>query len=436
MSTPQTINAAQMGMLSYLFEAVGDLLTAEQRQELTDQLTALRPVGVAPGDLITADLFNDMLNNINDLLARVAALEGEGSEVRAPVIISLNKSVFTVGDEMRVTGRNLDPVHLTRIFIGSSGVPLDRLKAGSNGNLLIFDTPSDASLPDAGGMTILTVENAAGFASQQFELRPLILDNLTATITPSFATEAPVTGTPATNDFTLSYTIVARTSRDEQWIVEPVLNNPQNHPGWSVAMATADATITIPESQTTPHSRTVTINLTKGATGPVGISLRVRSQNFPAHQFQSGQTQISATNPTPPARTDITLTGLTRVAAAAGGFLATMADGITIHHTLSALRQVDARIAIEDLRNLDGTYTISSATVPNTAAWTVSVNATVSINASSSVHSAPVRLNIQYNRTSAADFANDATTISLNVVGAGALPDRVIEIPLKAAVVP
>jgi hypothetical protein len=437
MPTPHTITGTEIGLLSYLFEAVGDLLTEEQRQELSNQLTSLRPAGVAPGDLITADLFNGMLNNVNDLLARVAVLEGEGSEVRAPIIISLNKSVFTVGDEMRVTGRNLDPVKLTRIFVGSSGVPLDRLKTGSNDSLLIFDTPSDASLPDVGGMTILTVENSAGFASQQFELRPLVLNNLTANITPSFATEAPVTGTPATNDFTLTFNLTGRTSRDEQWIVEPVLDNPLNHPGWSVAMAPGNALITIPECLPPKPalSRTVTVNLTKGTIGPVGVSLLVRSQNFPAHQFPSTQTQISPTSPTPAARTDITLTGLTRVAAASGGFLASLDDGITIHNALSAQRQVDARIAIEDLRNLDGVYTISQANVPNTAAWTVSVNAPVTINASSTVHSAQVRLNIQYNRAGQPDFANDATVISVSVVGAGALPDRVIEIPLKAAVV-
>lgn len=287
MSTHQTITGAEIGLLSYLFEAVGDLLTPAQRQELTDQLTSLRPAGVAPGDLITAELFNAMLNNINDLLARVAVLEGVSAEIGAPVITSLNKSLFIVGEELRVTGSNLHPERLTRIFVGSSGVPLDRLKAGSNGNLLIFDVPSDSSLPDAGGTTILTVENPAGFASQQFELRPLVLNNLTANITPSFASEAAVAGTPATNDFIVTFSLNAQTSRSEQWIIEPILSNPQNHPGWTAAMAPADALITIPESQLTPHIRTVAVNLTKGANGPVGISLRVRSQNFPAHQFPS-----------------------------------------------------------------------------------------------------------------------------------------------------
>lgn len=433
MSTPQTITGAEIGLLSYLFEAVGELLTEEQRQELTDQLTSLRPAGVAPGDLITAELFNGVLNNINDLLARVEALEGEGAKVLAPIISSLNKNLFIVGEEMRVNGRNLHPDKLTRIFVGSSGVPLDRLKAGSNGNLLVFDVPSDSSLPDAGGTTILTVENAAGFASQQFELRPLVLNNLTANIVPSFASEVAVGGTPAPNDFILTFTLNAQTSRSEQWIVEPILNNPQNHAGWTATMAAGNALVDIPESQQTPHIRTFTVNLTKGATGPVGISLRVRSQNFPAHQFQSQVTQLSATVITPPPPTDITITGLTRVAPASGQFAASLAQGITINNALAASRQVDVRIAIEDLRNLDGVYTINNVTVANAAAWTVTANTPRTINASSTVHDTLVRLTILYNSSGPTTVEADVTTISIPVSGAGALPDRTIQIPLRAA---
>ncbi len=374
-----------------------------------------------------------MLNNINDLLARVAVLEGVSAEIGAPVITSLNKSLFIVGEELRVTGSNLHPERLTRIFVGSSGVPLDRLKAGSNGNLLIFDVPSDSSLPDAGGTTILTVENPAGFASQQFELRPLVLNNLTANITPSFASEAAVAGTPATNDFIVTFSLNAQTSRSEQWIIEPILSNPQNHPGWTAAMAPADALITIPESQLTPHIRTVAVNLTKGANGPVGISLRVRSQNFPAHQFPSQVTQLSATVITPPPPTDITLAGLTRVAPASGQFSASLAQGITINNALSATRQVNARIAIEDLRSLDGTYSINTVTVANTTAWTVTANTPRTINATSTVHDTLVTLTILYNNSGAATVEADATTISIMVGGAGALPDRTIQIPLRAA---
>jgi IPT/TIG domain len=119
MSTPATVTGAEMGLLSYLFEAVGDLLTDEQRAALTTQLTSLRPAGVAPGDLITAELFNGMLNNVNDLLARVAVLEGaEGG----PVIERIEPEGVDkqIGRQIIIVGRNFAPDSIdTSVSIGA-----------------------------------------------------------------------------------------------------------------------------------------------------------------------------------------------------------------------------------------------------------------------------------------------------------------------------
>lgn len=142
---------------------------------------------------------------------------------------------------------------------------------------------------------------------------------------------------------------------------------------------------------------------------------------------------MSATVITPPPPTDITLAGLTRVAPASGQFSASLAQGITINNALSATRQVNARIAIEDLRSLDGTYSINTVTVANTTAWTVTANTPRTINATSTVHDTLVTLTILYNNSGAATVEADATTISIMVGGAGALPDRTIQIPLRAA---
>jgi IPT/TIG domain len=139
MTTQQTITGAEIGLLSYLFEAVGDLLTPAQRQELTDQLTSLRPAGVAPGELITAELFNAMLNNINDLLARVAVLEGaEGGPVITGILpgnqpISVNTVITIVG-----TGFNAEP-RLNKVII--DGRELTEFRDGSGSTALVVPIP-------------------------------------------------------------------------------------------------------------------------------------------------------------------------------------------------------------------------------------------------------------------------------------------------------
>jgi len=76
MTTQQTITGAEIGLLSYLFEAVGELLTPAQRQELTEQLINLRPAGVSPGDLIPAELFTAIVYTINYPPARVTVVYG------------------------------------------------------------------------------------------------------------------------------------------------------------------------------------------------------------------------------------------------------------------------------------------------------------------------------------------------------------------------
>lgn len=139
MPTPQTITGTEIGLLSYLFEAVGDLLTAEQRQELTDQLTSLRPAGVAPGDLITADLFNGMLNNVNDLLARVAVLEGADG---GPVIERIEPAgiEIPVGALMTIIGRNFKPGQVENIAL-IDNVTISAFNLQSDTTRLVFTVP-------------------------------------------------------------------------------------------------------------------------------------------------------------------------------------------------------------------------------------------------------------------------------------------------------
>ena len=62
--------------MSSILDALEGVLSAGEREALFEQLIGLRPAGVAPGDLITAELFNQVLSDINDLSIRLAALEG------------------------------------------------------------------------------------------------------------------------------------------------------------------------------------------------------------------------------------------------------------------------------------------------------------------------------------------------------------------------
>lgn len=153
MSTHQTITGAEIGLLSYLFEAVGDLLTPEQRQELSDQLTSLRPAGVAPGDLITAELFNAVVNNVNDLLARVAVLEGaEGGPIIESIEpIGVDKEI---GSRVTIFGRNFRPDD-PETFISFGSIPVSDFLLESDAFHLVTQVPIGfPALPSTVNVTV------------------------------------------------------------------------------------------------------------------------------------------------------------------------------------------------------------------------------------------------------------------------------------------
>ncbi|HEX8483699.1 MAG TPA: IPT/TIG domain-containing protein [Allosphingosinicella sp.] len=94
--------------ISSILDALKDTLSEEKRAALFTQLIGLRPAGVAPGDLITAELFNQMMSDINGLAIRVAALEGVAG---GPVIeriepVGANKEA---GSLLTIIGANFKP---------------------------------------------------------------------------------------------------------------------------------------------------------------------------------------------------------------------------------------------------------------------------------------------------------------------------------------
>src|SRR3954451_5469266 len=104
--------------MSTILDALEGVLTDAEQQALMGQIIGLRPAGVAPGDLITAELFNDMLNDINELMERVAALEGATGGPQVPVITGISPNPATVGADMAILGRNLEARFLTSIEVG------------------------------------------------------------------------------------------------------------------------------------------------------------------------------------------------------------------------------------------------------------------------------------------------------------------------------
>ena len=94
--------------MSSILDALEGVLSEAERNALFEQLIGLRPSGVAPGDLITAELFNQMLSDINDLSIRLAMLEGASG---GPVIERIEPEGVdkSVNSLLTIIGSNFRP---------------------------------------------------------------------------------------------------------------------------------------------------------------------------------------------------------------------------------------------------------------------------------------------------------------------------------------
>src|SRR2546425_12125117 len=110
---------------------------------------------VQPGDLITADLMNRVLHEVQQLEDRLTALEEQGPTGGAVFITDLS-GTLRIGETLTVLGGNFEvPASLN--IVTMDGVRIDRFIAGSNDTTLVFGIPR--SLNGAPRTATLTINN-------------------------------------------------------------------------------------------------------------------------------------------------------------------------------------------------------------------------------------------------------------------------------------
>lgn len=117
---PDTISSEAYVPMSTILEALEGVLTEEERQALLTKLIGVRSGGVAPGDLITAELFNAVLSDINGLKIRLARIEGVAG---APILrrVVPDGGTIEVGTLITLVGSNFDPEPTkNRVHIGQT----------------------------------------------------------------------------------------------------------------------------------------------------------------------------------------------------------------------------------------------------------------------------------------------------------------------------
>jgi hypothetical protein len=150
---------------------------------------------VQRGELITADLINQLIDDIENLDARVTALEQAGSRVGAVEIDSVWKTTVNVGDDITIVGKNFGfTIGATRVRF--NGIAPTVFRTGSNDTTLICQVPDvfpgmDPSLIPPGGITVsLTVSNATTTAQTTITVKAAPIQ-VAGEITVNFAGVSP-----------------------------------------------------------------------------------------------------------------------------------------------------------------------------------------------------------------------------------------------------
>jgi hypothetical protein len=128
---------------------------------------------VQPGELITAVLINELIDDLEQIDVRVTALEQAGSGTGAVEIDTVSPQPVRAEANLTILGKNFGvSVGATRIYF--NGVSPSSLVAGSTDTALICPVPDLPGLVEAGTAVELTVANARSAATASINVQPVL----------------------------------------------------------------------------------------------------------------------------------------------------------------------------------------------------------------------------------------------------------------------
>jgi hypothetical protein len=276
--------------MSSILDALEGVLSEAERTALFEQLIGLRPAGVAPGDLITAELFNQVLSDVNDLAQRVAVLEGGSDTVpHLPVITQIVPQLVKTGQEFTVFGKNLTANLLSRIDVDNTNIPLERIKDGSSPTRLVLDAPAIIGLPDTGATVILSVSNPAGTGQGSYVQLPGVSTHIQANIAFTLKSVTPAEAIKPNKAYDYSFELEIQSSNDETFVLTPQISGQ----GWTAVNKGAGTIPVTSASALNAVKATMVVTVTTGASGSTTLLLNVHGTNFPDFNASSLPTPIT-----------------------------------------------------------------------------------------------------------------------------------------------
>jgi len=405
--------------LSTIIDQLQGKLSTADITSLLYAVVAKQKREVRPGDLISADLMNQLLNDVADLQLRVSQLEGAsvGTSVKIDRILP---AVARMGDELRVFGSGLAAAKLQSISIEGTTIPIWALKQGSSDQLMIFDIPAIIGIPDAGRNAVLTVQSTSSSSDfGTFYLLPGIPTTLQANFNIKRTTVNPAGATVANTSYDYTFSIEAFTSVDESYTIQPQLTNAPAD--WTAAVK-GSADLFIAKSTPTSTTTSVVVTLKTGASGTGQLALGLRSKNFATVTGSSMAETVTIGVAPPPPNLDVdflTPTVLGSVQKFSAGSLYIQIDQ-NVANQVAKINPLQVRL------KQPGRYNIGNPVVSDQR-WTVTITNASRVIDTTGTPNAIMPLRFDVNATAGAPDA----TASIAITGDGTLPSGTFTFALK-----
>ncbi|HED32972.1 MAG TPA: hypothetical protein ENJ08_01980 [Gammaproteobacteria bacterium] len=128
---------------------------------------------VRPGDVISSDLINSIMDKISELNSRVVELERGVDESNVRIISFSPPNQIEVGGILSVSGKNFSiPVSLNTVKV--SGIQVLEFFSTSTSNKIEFRMPAIPGLPDGGDDLVIEISNANGFDRRLYRVVPAV----------------------------------------------------------------------------------------------------------------------------------------------------------------------------------------------------------------------------------------------------------------------
>ena len=226
--------------LSTIIDQLKGKLSSDDIDNLLAAIVAKKKTEVRPGDLITADLINQVLSDISDLELRVAQLESNQGSVANQVILTQpnNGDNFRVGDALVIQGKNLGFSTGTSVITFSGQLATD-VNSTSTDNRITVKIPDIPSLDPSGSSVLLVVSNGFSSAQRVIVVRPA--QDLAGAIDVSWSDVSPNPFSPG-GSATFGFKLNSRANMNATFQVTPLISRVANASTWNGALKVLPAT--------------------------------------------------------------------------------------------------------------------------------------------------------------------------------------------------